>query len=153
MLSELKVQNDISEKYGLYCYEWKDSRCNLCSCNMPRKLMPVNEEQSQKVWGTNWLINTLVRCRIHFWSSYSTTMFLNVVIKRMLPRYLILKFMVLWQLILKINCYVMNLTYIKQDFIQWTGNRFTVIIATVYIKMICITETLHYWRNLETRFV
>ena len=47
----------------------------------------------------------------------------------------------------------MNLTYIKQDFIQWTGNRFTVIIATVYIKMICITETLHYWRNLETRFV
>ena len=39
-------------------------------------------EQSQKVWGINWLINTLVRCRIHFWSSYSTNMFLNVVIKK-----------------------------------------------------------------------
>ena len=29
----------------------------------------------------------------------------------------------------------------------------TAIIATVYIKIIGILETLHYWRNLEMRIV
>ena len=37
----------------------------------------------------------------------------------------------------------MNLTYIKWNFIQRTGNCFTFVIAAVYIKMICIIETLH----------
>ena len=60
--------------------------------------------------------------------------------------------MLLWQLIIKSN-YAMNLTYIKWDLIQWTGNCFTVIIAAVCIKMVCIIETLHYWKNLETRLV
>ena len=46
---------------------------------------------------------------------------------------------------MKRNCYVMNLTYIKWDLIQGTGNCLTVIAtAAVYIKMICIIETLHY---------
>ena len=31
LLNKPKVQNCISEKYGLYCYECKDSRCNLCA--------------------------------------------------------------------------------------------------------------------------
>ena len=77
----------------------------------------------------------------------------------MLPRNLFLKFMLLWQSIMKINYLtgklwtlnVMNLTYIKSDLIQWTANYFTVITAAVYIKMICIIETLNHWRNLETR--
>ena len=65
-----------------------------------------------------------------------------------------LKFMLLWQsIIMKINCYLMNLTYIKWDLIQWTGNCFNVIAAAVYIRIICIIETLHYWRNLETLLV
>ena len=55
--------------------------------------------------------------------------------------------MLLWQSIMKINYYVMNLTYIKSDLIQWTASCFTVITTVVYIKMICIIETLHYWRN------
>ena len=78
-------------------------------------------------------------------------MFLNVVIRtNMFSRNLILKFMLLWQSIMKINCYVMNLTYIKWDLIQLTANCLTVIVAAVYIKviciikMICINETLHY---------
>ena len=46
---------------------------------------------------------------------------------------------------MKINCYVMNLTYIKWDLIQRTANCLTVIAtAAVDIEMICITETLHY---------
>ena len=45
----------------------------------------------------------------------------------------------------------MNLTYIKWDLIQWTANCFTVTAAAVYIKMTCITETLHYWRHFEMR--
>ena len=78
----------------------------------------------------------------------SIIIFLNVVIKiNLLPRNLISKFMLLWQLIMKINCYVMNLTYIKWDLIQWTVNCFTATIAAVYIKMIfiiklCTTETI-----------
>ena len=55
--------------------------------------------------------------------------------------------------IMKINCYVMNLTYIKWDLIQCNANCFTVIALAVYIQMICIVETLHYLRNLETRLV
>ena len=51
--------------------------------------------------------------------------------------------MLLWQSIIKINCYVMNLTYIKWNLIEWTANCFTVIVAAVYIKMIRIIETLH----------
>ena len=31
LLNRPKVQNCISEKYGLYRNEWKDSRCNLCA--------------------------------------------------------------------------------------------------------------------------
>ena len=31
LLSKPKVENCISEKYGLYRYEYKDSRCNLCA--------------------------------------------------------------------------------------------------------------------------
>ena len=31
LLSKPKVQTCISEKYGLYRYECKDSRCNLCA--------------------------------------------------------------------------------------------------------------------------
>ena len=30
LLSKLKVQHCISKKYGLYCYECKNYRCNLC---------------------------------------------------------------------------------------------------------------------------
>ena len=30
-MSKPKVQTDISEKYGLYRYECKDSGCNLCA--------------------------------------------------------------------------------------------------------------------------
>ena len=83
-----------------------------------------------------------------------TAMFLNVVMgTNMLPKNLILKFMNWWQSIMKINYYVINLSYTKSDFIQWTANYFTVSAAVVYIKMICITETLHYWGNLETCFV
>ena len=51
------------------------------------------------------------------------------------------------------NYYVINLAYIKWDLVQWTANCFTAITAAVYIKMICIIEALHYWRNLETRLV
>ena len=47
----------------------------------------------------------------------------------------------------------MNLNYIKWDLMQWTANCFTGITAAVYIKIIYIIETLHYWRNLETRLV
>ena len=47
----------------------------------------------------------------------------------------------------------MNLTYIEWDLIQWTANCFTVIATAVYIKMVCIIETLHYSGNLETRLV
>ena len=54
---------------------------------------------------------------------------------------------------MKINYYVMNLTYIKWVLIQWTANYFTVVNAAVYIKMIGIIETLHYWRNLGTYLV
>ena len=71
----------------------------------------------------------------------STTMILSVIIKTY----------VFMRLIMKINCYVVHLTYIKWDFIQQTGNCFTVIIAAVYIKTFCIIETLHYSRNLETQ--
>ena len=63
------------------------------------------------------------------------------------------KLMLLWQSIMKMNYYVMNLAYIKWDLVQWTANCFTAITAAVYIKMICIIEALHYWRNLETRLV
>ena len=83
-----------------------------------------------------------------------TTMFLNVVKRtKVLPRQLVLKFILLWKSIIKVNDYVMNLTYIKWDLIQWTANFFTVTTAAVYIKMICIIQTLHYSRNLETRLV
>ena len=71
----------------------------------------------------------------------------------MLPKNLVLKFPFLWQSTMKVNCCVMNFTYIKWDLIQWTANCFTVIAAAVYIKMICTIETLHYWRKLETRLV
>ena len=37
---------------------------------------------------------------------------------KMLPRNLIIKYIPLCQLAMKINCYVMNLTYIKCNFIQ-----------------------------------
>ena len=37
----------------------------------------------------------------------------------------------------------MNLTYIKSDLIQRNANHFTGIAAGVYIKIICIKETLH----------
>ena len=56
------------------------------------------------------------------------------------------KTLTLWQLmrylfninneIMKINCYVANLIYIKWDLIQWIANCFTVIVAAVCIKMI-----------------
>ena len=43
----------------------------------------------------------------------------------------------------KLLCY--KLTYIKWDLIQWTANCLTLIAtAAVYIKTICIIETLHY---------
>ena len=71
----------------------------------------------------------------------------------MLPRNFSLKFMLLWQSIMKINYKVINLTYTKWDLMQWTDNCFTIITAAVYIKMICVIETLHYWRNLEMRLV
>ena len=45
---------------------------------------------------------------------------------------------------MKINCYVKNLTYIKWDLIQRTVSCFNVIVAAVYIKMICFIETLNY---------
>ena len=41
----------------------------------------------------------------------------------------------------------------KMGFGTWTVNCFTVITAAVYIKVICIIATLHYWRNLETCLV
>ena len=49
--------------------------------------------------------------------------------------------------------YLLTTPYIKWHLIQWTANYFTVITGAVYINMICIIETLHYWRNLETRLV
>ena len=45
---------------------------------------------------------------------------------------------------MKINCYVMNLTYINFDMMQWTVNCFTVIVATIYIKIICNIETFYF---------
>ena len=44
----------------------------------------------------------------------------------------------------------MNVTCIKWELIKWAANCSAVIVAAVYIKMICIIEPLHYWRNLET---
>ena len=57
--------------------------------------------------------------------------------------------MLLWLSIMKRNCYVINVNYIW-DLKQWTANCFTVITAALYIKMVCIRELLHHWRNLET---
>ena len=54
---------------------------------------------------------------------------------------------------MKMNCDVMNLTYIKWNLTRWTVNHFTAITAAAYIKLICIIETLYYWRNLETPLV
>ena len=53
------------------------------------------------------------------------------------------KFMSLWQSIMKIN--IMNLTYIKWNFIQWTANCFT-IIATV----VKLTKWFVLWKLYTT---
>ena len=72
-------------------------------------------------------------------------MFLNSVIRRnRLPRNLILKIVPLWQSIMKINCYAMNLTYVKLDMMQWTVNCFTVIVAAIYTKIVCNIETFYF---------
>ena len=42
---------------------------------------------------------------------------------------------------------VINLAYIKRILIQWTANCFTFNVNTVYIKIICIIETLYYWKK------
>ena len=39
--------------------------------NMPRKFMSVNAKQRQKLWGTNWLINTLFSCNISSHQKFS----------------------------------------------------------------------------------
>ena len=56
MLSKLKVQNCISKKYGLYSYECKDSRCNLCATYI--------EECSSFITsnGYNWKIRCHINC-------------------------------------------------------------------------------------------
>ena len=98
--------------------------------------------------------NHIIACRY----GASTDKFDNHVFKcssknDSVPRKFILKVMLLWQSIMKINCYVMNHTYIKCDLIQWTANCFTIISTAACIKMICHIETLHNWRNLNTRFL
>ena len=84
------------------------------------------------------LTNILWQIDKHIIYAYLTTIVLNVVIRAIIN---------------KNNYYVMNLTYIKWALMQRRVNCFTVINAAVYIKMICVTKTLHYRRNLETRLV
>ena len=57
--SKPNVQTCISEKYGLYRYECKDSRCNLCaSC--------IQECSSFKTSnGYNWKIRWHINCNCH----------------------------------------------------------------------------------------
>ena len=52
LLKRLKVQNCISEKHGLYRYECKDSRCNLCASYI--------QECSKN--GYNWKIRCHINC-------------------------------------------------------------------------------------------
>ena len=56
LLSKPKVQTCISEKYGLYRYEYKDFRCNLCA--------PYIHECSSFITsnGNNWKIRCHVNC-------------------------------------------------------------------------------------------
>ena len=146
LLNRPKVQNCIFEKHGLYCYECKDSRYNLCASYIQECSNFITSN------GYNWKIRCNINCHstnaLYFLSRTScngnttytgktvnfrhrmnnhitacrygtsqtnlTIMFLNVAIQRnMLPKNLILKFMFLYQSIMKINCYAMNLTYIK----------------------------------------
>ena len=55
-LSKLKSQNCISEKYGLYRYECKDSHCNLCAS--------WKQECSSFITsnGYNWKIRCHINC-------------------------------------------------------------------------------------------
>ena len=52
LLNRPKVQNCISEKHGLYRYECKDSRCNLCASYI--------QECSEN--GYNWKIRCHINC-------------------------------------------------------------------------------------------
>lgn len=44
----------------------------------------------------------------------------------------------------------MNFTYIKWDLVQCPAN-FSAITTAVYIKMICILETLHFTKEILKR--
>ena len=55
-MSKPKVQTDISEKYGLYRYECKDSRCNLCALYIQECSSFITSN------GHNWKVRCHVSC-------------------------------------------------------------------------------------------
>ena len=56
LLSKPKVENFISEKYGLYRYECKNSRCNLCALYIQKCSRFIT-------WnGCNWKIRFDINC-------------------------------------------------------------------------------------------
>ena len=96
LLSEPKVQNCVSKKFSLYRYEFKDSCCNLCASYI--------QEYSIFITSNGYYWKQLRVTTDHPLRNL-TTMFLKVLIKTiMLTRNLILKFLPLWQSIMKINC-------------------------------------------------
>ena len=56
LLNKPKVQNCISEKYGLYRYECKDSRCNLCASYIQECSNFITSN------GYNWKIRCQINC-------------------------------------------------------------------------------------------
>ena len=58
LLSKPKVQNCISEKYDLYRYECKDSRCNLCASYVQECSSFITSS------GSNWKIRCHINCDI-----------------------------------------------------------------------------------------
>ena len=56
LLNRPKVQNCISEKHGLYRYDCKDSRCNLCASYIQERSNFVTSN------GHNWKIRYHINC-------------------------------------------------------------------------------------------
>ena len=56
MLRKPTVQNCISENHGLYCYECKDSRCNLCASYIQQC------SSFRTSSGYNWRIKCHINC-------------------------------------------------------------------------------------------